>query len=91
MTEVLRGQAETLAYAAVMHPLMRGKPYTLDFSAGAGFGDVDIVSSVFGSGNNVVFDARGTPSAAGTVVLERSGRRATVTLDGLTGKITKSE
>lgn len=91
LTEVARSQAEALSYSAVRHPANRGSRYRVDFGNGAGYRSVDVVSAEFWSGGSVIFDARGVPSGAGRVVLERGGRRATVTLDALTGRVSRSD
>jgi Tfp pilus assembly protein FimT len=90
LTEVLRVAAETVAYGAVWHPLRKGKRYHIDFGNAVGFGDVNISSATFGGGSSVIFATSGSPSSAGTVVLERNGRSVVVTLDELTGKVAKS-
>ena len=90
LSEISRGSAESISYRLVGHPINRGKSYSLDFKRTTGFGGVDVVSAVFGSGSSVTFDGLGAPSDGGVVTLERGGRLATVSVDGVSGKVTVS-
>ena len=67
-----------------MHP---GVPYEVDFGAAEAFGGVDIVSATFGTGTTVEFDARGTASDDGTVVIGFGGRQASIQVDDESGRI----
>jgi prepilin-type N-terminal cleavage/methylation domain-containing protein len=91
LDEVMRSQADVLSFVEMWHPVKKGLRYRLDFGGVGWFGGVDVASVSFGAGASVVFDACGAPSDGGSVVLERGGRFATVTLDGLTGKVTRSD
>ena len=67
-----------------MHP---GTPYTIDFRAAEAFGGVDIVSATFGTGTTVEFNARGTASDDGTIVIAFGGRQASIQVDDESGRI----
>jgi len=83
--EVASASIETRSYQAVPHPLNRGNDYQLALSRQGWSGAVDLVSVDFGAGLSVVFDARGVPSAGGTVLLESSGVQMSLLLDSVSG------
>jgi len=67
------------------HP---GQSYTVDL-AGQPY-QVQSVTIDFGGDTTVSFDGYGTPSRGGTVVLSAGDYACTVTLDGTTARVTKS-
>jgi type II secretion system protein H len=91
LAEVTRSQAEVQSFVEMWHPVRRGFRYRVDLGGEGRLGGVDVTAASFGAGASVVFDAGGAPSDGGSVVLERGGRIVTVTLDGLTGKVTRSD
>lgn len=72
---------------SLIHPITK-KTYQTAFTEGSGFGRVEVVSATFGSGNTVTFDELGTPSAAGTVILQAGGHVYHVSVAAATGRVT---
>lgn len=78
-------------YATMASPLKPGALYSVSFAAEDRFEGVDITSAVFGTGNNVVFDAIGKPSSSGAILLTLGGIEATLSMSSVSGSITHSD
>jgi len=89
-TELAAADVENGAFLTMEKPMNRGIDYHIQFADEGRFSGVDISSSVFGSGNFVIFNAFGTPSDGGTVLLGLGDRQAVVSVDDITGKVTVS-
>lgn len=89
-TELAEADVENGAFLTMEKPMNRGIDYDIQFADEGRFSGVDISSSVFGSGNFVIFNAFGTPSDGGTVLLSLGDRQAVVSVDDITGKVTVS-
>jgi prepilin-type N-terminal cleavage/methylation domain-containing protein len=76
------------SYVKMGHPINKGMDYQVSMASEDRFSGVDIVTSVFGAGNFIIFDALGAPSDGGTVTLSTGSRQGTVSVDSLTGKVT---
>ncbi len=72
--------------ASVINPIDK-KSFVIDFRNSKRLQGVDIVSAVFGSIDDVVFYADGTPSQGGGIVLSYKGRTKTIVVESDTGKI----
>lgn len=72
--------------ASVISPIDK-KPFVIDFRNSKRLKGVEIVSAVFGSLDDVVFYADGTPSQGGSIVLSYKGRTKTIVVESDTGKI----
>lgn len=88
--EVAESVVEQETYAAAAHALTASGLYQIAFSSEPRFDGVDIASAAFGAGAAVVFDALGSPSTGGSVVLTCGGRQITLTLDPSSGKVARS-
>jgi type II secretory pathway pseudopilin PulG len=75
------------ASGTLIHPITKGA-YIVDFRAQTGFGAVDIVSVNFDGAVQVTFDELGTPSKAGTVILQAGPHVYTINVAALTGRVT---
>ena len=89
-TELPENDIDSEAFVTVAHPAKRGKDYYIVFAEEDRLKSVDIVSTTFGAGNSVTYDATGVPSDGGTVVLSFGSMQVTLTVDSLTGRVTSS-
>ena len=88
-TQLVAADVETsTAYAAMKHPLRRTTSYTVDFKAVTWFSGINIVSVVYGTGSNVVYDGQGAPSTGAVVTLAYGDRQAVVSVSSSTGAVT---
>lgn len=67
---------------------MTNAAYTVNFSTQRGFGEVKIVSAVFGNGKTVTFDITGAPDNPGTVTLQAGANIYRVNVAAATGSVT---
>jgi prepilin-type N-terminal cleavage/methylation domain-containing protein len=87
-TELNENDVEGGDFYIMGHPMNEGMDYQIILANEERFGSVDILSSVFGSGDNVIFDSSGVPSSAGSVTIRCGDYQTVITIDGLNGKIT---
>lgn len=59
----------------------------VNFNTSPRLSGVDIVSALFGSGDDIIYYSDGTPSQGGSVVLSYRGRSKTITIEPDTGSI----
>jgi prepilin-type N-terminal cleavage/methylation domain-containing protein len=71
---------------SIINPIDK-KPFVIDFKTSPRLAGVDIVSSVFGGLDDVLFNPDGTPSQGGSIVLSCKGRTKTIVVDSGTGNI----
>jgi prepilin-type N-terminal cleavage/methylation domain-containing protein len=88
-TTINRTVVETSAYQVVDHPLKPGMPYRVRLNADPRFGGVDVSAAVFGAGNSIEFDSTGKPSVGGSITLARGGRQIVLTVDAVSGSVTR--
>ena len=86
-TELPEADVETGAFATMERPMNRGTDYHLSLRDEERFNGVDIVSSVFGAGNFIIFEPTGIPSDGGAVTLNIKARQIIVSVDDVTGKV----
>ena len=86
--ELDEADVEGGSYKTMGHPTNKGVDYQIEVGSEDRFHGVDILTSTFGAGNFIIFDALGAPSDGGTVTLSLGGSQATLTVDALTGKVT---
>jgi len=77
------------ASGTLIHPITKGA-YVVDFRSMQGFTAVNVVSANFGGTGQVSFDEVGTPSQAGSVVIQGGPSVYTVTVSAVTGRVTAS-
>jgi type II secretory pathway pseudopilin PulG len=97
-TARLTGHAQSITFhdstaytmsADVVDPDHPGQTYTVDLAARPY--QLEAVAVDFGGDSTLSFDGYGTPSRGGSVVLTAGDYECTVTLDGTTGRVTKSD
>lgn len=89
-TELNESEVEGGDFYTMGHPMNKGMDYETIMGNEERFSSVDILSSIFGSGNNVVFDASGVPSSGGSVTIKCGDFQTIVNLDPINGKITSA-
>lgn len=72
--------------ASVINELDK-KAASINFNTSPRLSGVDIVSALFGMGDDIIFRSDGSPSQGGTVVLLFRGRSKTITVESVTGRI----
>ncbi|MCC7201532.1 MAG: prepilin-type N-terminal cleavage/methylation domain-containing protein [Nitrospirae bacterium] len=72
--------------ASVINELDK-KAASINFNTSPRLSGVDIVSALFGMGDDIIFHSDGSPSQGGTVVLLFRGRSKTITVESVTGRI----
>jgi Tfp pilus assembly protein FimT len=83
-------EVESVTFTPMQYPMKRGTNYMINLAKERRFGGTEISAVNFGGNSFVIFDEFGTPSDGGTVTLTLGTLRITVTLDGQTGKFTRS-
>jgi len=89
VAEVPGSSVETTGQVPVSHPLRHGDDYVVDFANEPRFRGVTLSSVALGTKDQVTFDARGSPSIGGSVRLSRGGRGVQLTIDPVTGRVSR--
>ncbi len=87
VAKVAKADAIKIEFVVVAAPSTPGKDYSIDFDTDGRFIGVDISSVSFGGDEWVLFDEYGAPSNGGSVVIEKSGKKAVITVEGDTGTV----
>lgn len=90
-TELPEGDVERETYATSPHSLKADGLFQESFGSGSRYEGIDVASADFGSTHTVVFDSKGLPSGGGAVTLVSGGQQIVITLDGQSGKVTRSD
>lgn len=87
--EVMGGAVEATTWEAVRHPLKRGHEYRVDLDEPR-FRGADITVVNFAAQNWIRFDDWGEPSSGGTVRVQLGRRGWSVSVDEVTGIVTRA-
>jgi Tfp pilus assembly protein FimT len=91
VSEIAASKVEAIQYAVVQHPLKRGHGYQVNFGKDARFRGVDVTAVDFGPDDGITFDDRGRPSEGGSVRLGLGEVGVLLTVDVVTGRVTRTE
>ena len=89
-TELSENDVEGGDFVTMEYPANPGVAYQVGLADMENYSGVEIVSSAFGAGDFVIFDATGAPSSGGTIYLSCEGSQFVISLNSLNGKVSLS-